>query len=333
MATFPSVTTSLTTTLTQEMATYYDKVFLERAIAEQQYSFLTEGSRKSVPKNSGKSVCFTRQTAFTPTSAALTEGTTPTATPFSATTVSATLAEYGDFDTFSSFFEVTGIDAGLQEKVETMGQYAGEKMDTVLLYSLVGNGTAQYVGAGGLTGIGSTDTMSVAELRKAIRTLKINKAPKFGAPAGSINAGGAYRAVVNSYGYYSLLGDSNTGAFTSVNLYTQPNSQQVKDASIKRIAGVDIVETNNIFSSANGGASSTDTVYRSYVSGKGAVGEVDLAGSSTHPGSSTHRIIYKRPSQYDTSNPLDMFSTLAWKVDAYAAKVLNSSWLIEVFHR
>lgn len=64
----------LTTTLTPEMALYYEKVFLERAQKEQVYSFLTEGSRTSIPKNSGKSVAFTRQTAYTPSTGGLTEG-------------------------------------------------------------------------------------------------------------------------------------------------------------------------------------------------------------------------------------------------------------------
>lgn len=64
----------LTTTLTPEMALYYEKTFLERAQLEQVYSFLTEGSRTSIPKNGGKSVAFTRQTAYTPSTGGLTEG-------------------------------------------------------------------------------------------------------------------------------------------------------------------------------------------------------------------------------------------------------------------
>jgi hypothetical protein len=64
----------LTTTLTAEMMLYYETKFLERAQSEQVYSFLTEGSRTSIPKNGGKSVAFTRQTAYTPSTGGLTEG-------------------------------------------------------------------------------------------------------------------------------------------------------------------------------------------------------------------------------------------------------------------
>lgn len=316
---------SLTTTLTSEMSIYYDKVFLDRLVQEQVYNFLA--IKKTVPKNSGKSVAFTRQTAFTPSSAALTEGQNPTGTPFSSTTVSATVASYGDYDAISSLFELTSIDAGLEEKVATMGQYAGEKMDTVLLNTMVGNGTRQYAGAGGLTGVGSTDVMTVTQLRKAVKTLKLNKAPKFEAPLGKVT-GGAYRAVIDTYSWFNLMGDSSVGNFTTVNIATDAShTEQVKNQEIKRLAGVDCVESNNVYALSTLGASSTDTGYISFVAGKGAVAEVDIAGSGNH------RIIHEPATSGGVANPLHMFGTIGWKVDAYAAKVLNANWLIEVVTR
>jgi N4-gp56 family major capsid protein len=147
----------LTTTLTSEMQLYYETTFLERAQLEQVYSFLTEGTRTSIPKNNGKSVAFNRQTAFTPSTGGLTEGQNPTGTPFTSTMISATVVEHGNYSPFSSLFQLTTIDKGLEEESQNMGQYAGEEMDKTLLYSMVGNGTRQYTGAGGLTGVGATD--------------------------------------------------------------------------------------------------------------------------------------------------------------------------------
>lgn len=317
----------LTTTLTSEMQLYYEKTFLERAQMEQVYSFLTEGSRTSIPKNSGKSVAFTRQTAYTPSTGGLTEGVNPTGTPFTSTTISATVVEHGNYSPFSSLFEMTTIDKGLEEKIETMGQYAGEELDTTLLYSMVGHGTRQYAGAGGLTGVGATDVMTVTQLRKAVKTLKLNKAPKFGAPAGKVT-GGAYRAVIDSYSWYNLMGDSNVGNFTTINTGSDGALvQQVKDQEIKRLAGCDCVESNNVYALATLGASSTDTGYISFVAGKGAVGEVDIAGD-VKP-----RIIFNPITSGGVANPLQMFGTVGWKVDGYVAKVLNSSWLIEIVTR
>lgn len=317
---------STTATLTAEAAlVYYDKVYLERAVMSQVYNFLA--IKKKIPKNSGKTVSFTRQTAYTPKTSALTEGTNPTGTPFSSASVTASLAEYGDYDAISSFFELTAIDPGLKEKAETMGQWGGESMDTILRNTMFSGATAQYVGAGGATGVGSTDYMTVAALRTAVKNLKIAKAPMFGAEAGSVK-GGAYRAVIDSYGWDELMGDSAVGNFTTTNIYaSEAGVNQVKNLEIKRLAGVDCVESNNVLSVATLGASATDTGYVSFVAGNGAVGEVDITSSGNS------YLIIKDSKSGGVANPLNMFGTVGWKVDAYAAVVLNSEWIRAIYHR
>jgi N4-gp56 family major capsid protein len=316
------------------MQIFYNKVFLERAQMETTYDFLTE--KEDFPKNSGKVMYFTRQTAFTPTTAALTEGTTPTGVAFTSTTVPATVAAYGDTTQHSTFFELTGIDSGLKEKVSTFGQYAAEKMDTVRLYTMVAGATPKIangvlysaVGTGAtgdpFTAIAATDTLDVADLRLTALNLKKNKAPKFEAPVGSLNKGGAYRAVLSSQGYYELLGDNTTGAFTSINLaVSSAETGQIKDQAIKRIAGFDVVESNNMYTHTAYTDGSV-TAYANLFCGKGAVKEVAI-------GSVNPRIIYKQPGSADTSNPLDMYSTLSWKVDAWTCVVTNSNWLMNVW--
>lgn len=316
-----------TSTLTQEMATYYDKLFLERLQMETCYDFLT--SKRSIPKNSGKTVYLTRQTAFTPTSAALTEGTTPSAVAFSATTVSATVAGYGDYTTFSDLFSLTGIDAGLKEKVETFGQYIAEKLDTVRLYTMVAGATTQYAndkytGQGTpLTALLSTDTLDVADIRKVVLTLKKNKAPKFDAPVGSLNKGGAYRGVLSSQAYFDLLGDTATGAFTAISVSTSDAARgDLKSQEIKRIAGVDIMESNLMYTEVSCGAgAATDIAYSNLFAGKDAVLEVDVAGSGNP------HVMLKNAEQ-SVADPLAQVNVLSAKVDAFAVVVANASWLI-----
>jgi len=319
---------NLTTTLTQEMSTYYDKVFLERLQVETCYDFLT--SQKSIPKNSGKVVYFTRQTAFTPTTASLTEGTTPAVSAFSAATVSATVASYGKYADFSDLFALTTIDAGLKEKVSTFGQYAAETMDLTRLTVMVAGATTLFpnaktpAAANPLTALLSTDTFDVADLRRVVLTLKKNKAPKFEAPAGTLNKGGAYRGVMSSQAYFDLLGDSTTGAFTAISISTDStNTKMVRDQEIKRLAGCDIKESNNMYTEVSAGAGAiTELAYSNLFAGKDAVIEVDVAGSGNP------HIIYKQSGDATTSDPLNLTNTLAWKVDAWACVVANANWLI-----
>ena len=317
-----------TATLTAEMSVYYDKLFLERVQAETCYDFLT--SKRSIPKNSGKVVYLTRQTAFTPTTASLTEGTTPSAVAFSAATVSATVAGYGEYTTFSDLFSMTGIDAGLKEKVDTFGQFIAEKMDTVRLYKMVAGATVQYANdkynsaiSTPLSTLLSTDTLDVADVRKVVLTLKKAKAPKFNAPAGSLNKGGAYRGVLSSQGYYDLLGDSGTGAFTAINIATSDAlAGQVKSQEIKRIAGVDIMESNLMYTEVSAGAGAiTDLAYSNLFCGKDAVLEVDIAGSGN-----PH--VSVKMAEQSVADPLAQINVLAAKVDAWDVVVANGSWLI-----
>lgn len=311
MATVSS-TTSLTTpgNLTSTMQIFYDKVFLDRAMQEMKYSFLAV--KKTIPKNSGKTVYFTRYTPLAVSTTALTEGANPTGINSTATTVTAAAAEYGAFEQVSTFFELTSIDAGLKELIEVHGQHAGETMDTVLGTVMCASGTYQCAGLVQLSALAASNTMSVAELRYAVKTLKVNKAPKW--------ENGNYRAVVSSQGIYELQGDTAAGNWINIGLYnSKENAEMLKKGVIGTLYGVDIVESNNQFTVASG-----VTGYVSFVAGKGAVAEVDVAGSGNA------RVIVKKPGANDTSNPLNMYSTVGWKVDGYAAVVLNANWLIKI---
>lgn len=313
MATVSS-TTSLTTpgNLTSTMQTFYDKVFLDRAMQEMAYSFLA--IKKTIPKNSGKVVYFTRYTPLAVSTTAATEGITPTGVNSTASTIIATAAIYTNWEQVSTFFELTSIDAGLKELIEVHGQNAGETMDTVLGTVMCASGTYQCAGLVQLTALAATNTLSVAELRYAVKTLKVNKAPKF--------ENGKYRAVVSAQGAYELQGDTAAGNWINIGLYNSAqNAEMLKNGVIGSLYGVDIKESNNQFTVASGVGG-----YVSFVAGKGAVAEVDIAGSGNF------RVIVKKPSSSDTSNPVDMFSTVGWKVDAYAAVVLNANWLIKIVH-
>ena len=68
---------STTTTLSQEMSIFYDKVFLERAELSLRYDF--GATKKTMPLNSGKTIYFNRMTPLALQTTPLTEGSTPAA--------------------------------------------------------------------------------------------------------------------------------------------------------------------------------------------------------------------------------------------------------------
>lgn len=289
------------------MSVYYDKVFLERAKLMLVHE--VGAQIKRLPRNSGATIKWNRMTPLAVATTALTEGTTPTAVAMSTTAVSATAVEYGNWTQTSDFYEVTSIDAGLKEQVDVMGQNAGETIDTLIRNELDGGGTAQVVNGLAVSAVTATDIIDGVELRKAVRTLKLNKAMPFD--------GQHFYGIVPVSVSADLRGDSE---WLDAHRYVTP--ENIKNGEIGRLHGVKFFETNNEMVTADAGSGNVD-VYSTFIFGKNAYGTVDLAGQGGP------RVIVKNPSKGDTSNPLDLYSTVGWKAH-FVAKVLNSAWLIEL---
>lgn len=294
-----------TSTLSNLMQIYYDKVFLDRAELALQYDFGAQ--KKEMPKNSGKTIYFNRFSPLPVATSPLSEGSSSlTGVAMSSTIVSATIAEYGNYSSVSSLFNMTSIDEGLKEHVEVMAQNAGETLDTLIAAELSANATVQLAGGkSALSAVASTDTLTGAEIRKAVRTLKKNKAKTFD--------DGLFRAVIPVSAAYDLRGNSEW-----LNANTYVNNELYKNGQVGVLHGVRFVETNNEVTQ-----SSTTTIYHTYVFGKNAYGMLSLEGQPES------RIIIKTPGPNDTSNPLDMYSTVGWKA-YFVAKVLNSNWVIAI---
>lgn len=298
---------NLTTGLTEHMSVYYDKVFLERAKAVLVYA--VGAQVKKIARNMGKTVKWNRMTPLALITSGITEGTTPSSVAMSTTVVSATAVEYGTYTQTSDFYELASIDAGLVEQTDVMGQNAGESIDNLIKLALVDGGTEQLVNGKALTAIVASDIIDGLEIRKAVRTLKLAKARKF--------AGNLYKSIISVTVAVDLRGDSE---WLDANRYT--TSEMIKNGEIGRLHGVQFHEADNEKVVADAGSGNVD-VYTTFIFGQHAYGIVDLAGQNGP------RVIVKHPGANDTSNPLDLYSTVGWKA-FFVAKVLNSAWLIEL---
>lgn len=289
------------------MSIYYDKRFLERAKLMLRYD--VGAVVKPLPQNSGKTVYFNRMTPLAVATTPLTEATNPSDVNMTSTIVSATVAEYGNWTKVGSLYETTSIDVGLREHVDVHAQNGGETIDTLIKNELAGGGTEQVVNGLAVTAVTATDTIDGYEIRKANLTLKKNKAMPF--------ENGYFRSIIPVSVAQDLRGDSEW-----LDAYRYTNTENIQDGLLGRLHGVEFFETNNEEVTADAGSGNVD-VYTTFVFGANAYGMVDI-GTGSEP-----TIIYKRPDSSDTSNPLNMFSTVGWKVN-FVAKVLNSAWLIEL---
>lgn len=307
---------STTTGLSNLMSTFYDKVFLERAKNELRYDF--GATVKKAALNQGKSIIFNRLTPLALVTTALTEATNPAEVAMTSTQVTATLAEYGTYTTIGSLFKMTSIDDDLKEHVEVHGQNAGESIDNLIRIELSANGTRQIVNTATVASTTSTihasDVITGLEIRRAVRTLKLAKASRF--------PGALYRGIIGPQVAMDLFGASE---WLDAHRYTTADA--IERGVIGKLHGVEFVESNNPTVSLSGGFSTSTTdvanVYETYVFGRGGYAMVSLDSFSAP------KIYVKNPGAGDTSNPLDLWSTVGWKMP-FACKTLNASWIIKI---
>lgn len=307
---------STTSGLSGLMSTFYDKKFLERARAELRHDF--GATVKNQQMNQGKSIIFNRLTPLALITSALTESTNPSAVDMTTTQVTATLAEYGTFTYVGSLFSMTSIDEDLKEHVDVHGQNAGESIDALIRNELSANGTRQLVATttavSSTSAIHTSDVITGLEIRKAVRTLKLNKAPRF--------PGALYRGVIGPQVAMDLFGNSE---WLDAHRYT--TSDAIERGVIGKLHGVEFVETNQPTVDLSGGFSTSTTdvanVYTTYIFGRAAYAIVNL-GSNSEP-----KVYVKNPGANSTDNPLNMYSTVGWKMP-FACKTLNANWIIKV---
>lgn len=307
--------------LTSPMQIFYDRVFLDRAKIELRHDFGAQV--KNVPMNSGKTVYFTRFTPLAVVTTALSEAANPTAVDMTASTVSATLADYGNYTTVGSLYSMTSIEEGLTEHVSVHGQNAGESIDQLIRTELASGATNVLVSTstGGaansttaISTIHTSDVLTGLEVRRAVRTLKKNKAQRFD--------GAVYRAIIGPDTAMDLMGNSE---WLDAHRYT--TSDAIERGVVGKLHGCEFVESNNQHYTLTGGFSTSATnvanVYSNFFFGKNAYGVINL-GSISAP-----KVYVKNPGANSTDNPLNQFSTVGWKMP-FAVKTLNANWLLNV---
>lgn len=300
------MTVQTTSGLSSEMSIYYEKVFLARA--EYEYIFNQGAQMRDMPANEGKTVYFTRHTPLATATTALTEGVNPAEVNLTATTVSATLSEYGNTVRISRFLALTSIDANNKEKIEVVGQNMGETLDELTRNELFTGATVQFAGQkAALTGVAVSDILSVAEIRRAVRTLKKNKARRYQDPVAP------WIGKVGPDTSYDLTSDTT---FINADIYDN-QAEKLYNGELGKILGVRLLESPNQKSET-----STATVYSNFFHGSDAFGCINLTGDGPQ--------LYIIPhTQIDSGNPAGRFSMVSWAAN-YVCKTLNSAWLINV---
>lgn len=295
--------TEVTTGLTGEMKTYYDKVFLARA----EYDLvLKEGAQmRTHSTGEGKTIWFNRYTPQAIETTALSEGVNPSICPISAANVSVVLAEYGTTYKISRFLSTTSIDVNNREKIALLGQNMGQTMNRIVRNELE-NGTVRIANGKAASTVAASDVLDGPEVRAIVQQLEINKAKAY--------AGGYFLGKVNPYTKTTLLKST-----AWLNAKTYSDVGDLYKGEMGELYGVRFLNNIDVNSGAGTGSASTVTMYHNYFHGEDAIGCFDLATDQPK--------LYIVTDKADSGNPAARFGLASW-AGTYASKILNSDWVI-----
>lgn len=291
-----------TTTLSNEVKLYYDKVFLKRAMYQ---LALKEGAQmRTHSKNEGKTIWFNRYTPQEIDTTALTEGENPDVCTITAENVSVVLAEYGRTFKISRFLTLTSIDVNNREKIALLGQHMGETLNRVVRNELE-NGTARIANGVAASAVAASDILDGDEVRDIVEQLEINKAPAY--------SDGFFLGKVVPQTKTTLVKDS-----TWLNAKTYQDTRDLYKGEMGELYQVRFILNIDANTSTGTGAASTVVLYHNYFHGSNAFGCYDLSGDVPQ--------LFIVPNKPDSGNPAGRFSLASW-AGTYATKILNDDWV------
>ena len=166
--------------LSYEMKTYYSDYLIK--LVGPQLVHDQFGDNYPIPKNAGKSIEFRKPTPLGKQLTPLQEGVTPLGQKLDVTVITAAIRQYGGFVETSDIIQLTAIDNVVVMATELLSDQAGRTLDTVTRDIITAGTNVSY--ANGKTSraalVQTTDKLTVKDIRKAVRKLKLQNAPKFG---------------------------------------------------------------------------------------------------------------------------------------------------------
>ena len=257
----------MNTTISTAGNAYFNKTFYDRKLldtAKTRFVHANFGQKRSIPRNNGKRVEFRKYDLFTPDTDALTlvEGVTPTGQSLTQSKVEVEVKQYGAYVEMSDLLEMTAYDPVIADSAELLGEQLGTVIEWVTRDAMNETTNVQYAGgAASRVALTASNKLTVDEVRKAVRTLKKNKARPFVSALDGSGRKPHFVCICSPDATYDLQNDS---LWQDVSKYS--NAQQIYSGKIGRLFGVVFVEATeakiyrqSVFNAVNANTSSSAT--------------------------------------------------------------------------
>lgn len=281
-----------TTSLSNEVAIWYDKVFLERARAMLVHQ--EGGQLRGIDGNVGNVAIFNRFRPMAVATTPLTEGVNPTGQTLVSDQVRIQLVEYGNSATVSRLLSTTDIDSRDKEKIDVIGQNMGESLDAIVRNALYNGATAMPF---------TSQDLTPALCAQAVSNLKKNKAIMYPGTFGWIGK-------IQPQTEYDLMQSQ-----TWINAAVYSNVNALYEGEIGALYGIRFLVSNQGYQVLG-----TPTVYSNFVHGAESFGVYD------------NRLDPPKlyiVTGADSGNPTERFHILSW-AGQFVSAVLNANWIMNI---
>jgi N4-gp56 family major capsid protein len=295
--------------LSAEMKTFYDMTLIDEAQANLVHDQF--GQKRPIPANGGKTIEFRKFAPLAKATSPLTEGVPPDGKSLSVSTITATVAQYGDFVTQTDILELTSLDNTILEATKLLGRQAGLTLDTIVRNVMQSGTNVTYcpkIGADGTetavtsrASLDETCQLTVDVVQQVVAKLRAQNAPTIG---------GKYVAIIHPYVAYDLMRDKE---WIDAHKYSNPTN--LYEGEIGEIAGVRFVQTTEAKIYEGG-------VFGSLFLGDGAYGVTEITGGGL-------QTIVKQKGSAGTADPLDQRSSVGWKA-IKTAELLIPNYIVRV---
>lgn len=297
--------TTLLSGLAPEMKTYYEKRLIDYAepnLVHDQF-----GDSYPIPQNGGKTIEFRKYDSLAKATTPLTEGVTPAGNSLNVTTITATVAQYGDYFEISDMLKMTAIDNNVVQALKLLGSQAGRTLDTITRDVLAGGSVVNYAGtAGSRSALTAADTIKVIDCFKANAQLEAMNAPKID---------GSYVAIAHPYVLFDLMTDPS---WIDVQKYATP--ENIFKGEVGKIANIRFVSSTEakIWKDAADNCPTiggkVQAVFSTLVLGANAYGKTEIEGGGLET------IVKQLGAGND---PLNQRATVGWKATKVAERLVE----------
>lgn len=187
---------------------------------------------RTVPLHNGERVKFNRMNPFAVDLTPLKQGVTPDGQNIVTSTFSATVKPYGKWLELNDEWDWYTLDSLKSETALRLGDQARDTLDAIACNALKAGLNVQYAGgAASRAALTEDSVLTFDDVKKAVRTLKKNKAKKF--------ADGFYHAKVGPETAFDLMADP---LFVDISKYQDKGNIEAGEIGVMH--GVKFFETN-----------------------------------------------------------------------------------------